>query len=684
MIGTQSSAAPGLTMSGEIPYRRDIDGLRAVAILLVIGYHAFPEHLKAGFVGVDVFFVISGFLIGGIVLSELDRNTFSFVKFYCRRIRRIFPALGVVLICSAIFGSVALLPEEYKQLGKHIFSGAAFFSNFTLWQEAGYFDAVSDSKPLLHLWSLGVEEQFYIIWPVLLWSSSKLRTNRIYALVVITLLSFIANIVVIHKSPVAAFYSPVTRLWELACGTLLAYFQQPLLHVVAPRYPDRLFASKYYYVLLGLVRSSTTKSILGFGLLALAAVYIANQTVFPGWWACLPVLGAALIILAGPTGWLNRYILENRVIVFIGLISYPLYLWHWPILAFARIVNGETLSPLVRSASLAAAFFLACGTYLLLERPIRSIKIDIIQIALPLAVGLIGIALIGLLIFQNQGYPFRFGGALQTAGAMTKDWEYPPAEMTATVIEGIPVEAIGGSGTKTLFYGDSNIQQYAPRIGQVLGGRTGATTRGALFLTTGGGIPIDGVYRDDTGQKTDGSVFLQLANSPQVDRVVIGAAWGGYFTSQKSAYGVFTTAKYHLNNFTLEDPEGAQEAFLRLRRVVAQLTQKKKTVYLVLGIPSGNEFSKGGEALKNRPILLTGLNAQLGTMVSRHVVSDRLKFANDNLREIAKETGALIIDPIDHLCGENGCPTNGHKDQGHLRASYVRHYVDYLDATVKD
>jgi peptidoglycan/LPS O-acetylase OafA/YrhL len=166
-------------------YRPDIDGLRAIAVLSVIGFHAFPEWIKGGFIGVDIFFVISGYLISTIIIENLKNDSFSFVDFYSRRIRRIFPALLLVLIASYAVGWFTLLAEEYAQLGKHIAAGAGFVSNLVLWNESGYFDAASDTKPLLHLWSLGVEEQFYVIWPLLMWITWKRKLNFLICLVFI-------------------------------------------------------------------------------------------------------------------------------------------------------------------------------------------------------------------------------------------------------------------------------------------------------------------------------------------------------------------------------------------------------------------------------------------------------------------------------------------------------------------
>jgi len=203
-------------------YRPDIDGLRAVAVLAVVGFHAFPALVKGGFIGVDIFFVISGFLITTIIIGSLKRNSFSLLKFYSRRIKRIFPALLLVLIASIVIGGFTLLAGEFKQLSLHIAGGAGFISNFVYWKESGYFDNAADTKPLLHLWSLGIEEQFYIIWPILLWLAWKLRLNLFAIIIVLACISLALNIVTVADDGVAAFYSPQTRFWELLAGSVIA------------------------------------------------------------------------------------------------------------------------------------------------------------------------------------------------------------------------------------------------------------------------------------------------------------------------------------------------------------------------------------------------------------------------------------------------------------------------------
>jgi peptidoglycan/LPS O-acetylase OafA/YrhL len=332
-------------------YRADVDGLRGIAVISVVGFHAFPGWFSGGFIGVDIFFVISGFLISSIIFSSLQSNTFSFMEFYARRIRRIFPALVVVLGVSSAYGWFSLTETEYGQLRRQVAAGAAFVSNFALWSESGYFDKAADTKPLLHLWSLGIEEQFYIVWPLLLGLVWWGKGSFLKITLLVAIASFAFNVVTLRGDAIAAFYSPLSRCWELMIGGILAHRTlrkaRPL-----PVPPDWLST-------LGL-------------LLIVAALFLLDVTkAFPGWWALLPTMGAILIISAGSTAWVNKRLLSGRALVWIGLISYPLYLWHWPILTFVQIHEGGTPGPGLRGAAVVLSFVLAWLTFELLEKPIR-------------------------------------------------------------------------------------------------------------------------------------------------------------------------------------------------------------------------------------------------------------------------------------------------------------------------
>ena len=207
----------------EVRYRSDVDGLRAIAILSVLGFHAFGRLLPGGFVGVDIFFVISGYLISGILLRGLRQNTFSFANFYSRRIRRIFPALALVLLATWLAGWYTLLPDEFERVGKEIAAGAGFVSNISFWKEAGYFDQAGALKPLLHLWSLGVEEQYYLIWPMLLFIAWKRKINPLAMTLAILLGSFVLNVARVRGHEASTFYLLSTRLWETSCWMATEY-----------------------------------------------------------------------------------------------------------------------------------------------------------------------------------------------------------------------------------------------------------------------------------------------------------------------------------------------------------------------------------------------------------------------------------------------------------------------------
>lgn len=356
-------------------YRPDIDGLRAVAVLSVVFFHAFPEVLKGGFIGVDIFFVISGYLISSILFGSLKRGTFSFREFYTRRILRIFPALVVVLAVCWFIGWLALLPDEFRQLGKHMAGGAGFVSNLLFWQEAGYFDTSAETKPLLHLWSLGVEEQFYIIWPCLLLLAWKRRIDALKMAVCIIAGSFAVNVYTVQTDAVQAFYSPLSRFWELVAGGSLAYLKQHMIPVgqrvgLGLSSLFGLFTARRPPVVSPILLHNCL-AVLGLLLISGAAIFIDRKMLFPGFWAILPTLGACLIIAAGPLALVNRLLLSSRPMVAVGLISYPLYLWHWPLLSFAAIMETGTPAYGVRITAVVLAVVLAWLTYACIERPIR-------------------------------------------------------------------------------------------------------------------------------------------------------------------------------------------------------------------------------------------------------------------------------------------------------------------------
>jgi len=404
-----------MPLSATQQYRPDIDGLRALAVLLVVAYHAFPKWVRAGFIGVDIFFVISGFLITRILLTEMNVGNFTFSSFYARRIKRIFPALIVTLVATIVLCFIFLLPDDLRSLGSHVMAGSGFLSNFLLYFESGYFEAEAETKPLLHLWSLAVEEQFYFVWPIFLLLIAKAKLKAAPFIVAILLASFVGNISLVGHNPSAAFYLPFSRFWELSIGALLA------CSVVEKKYfPLRL---------------SNAASLLGMALIAVAIVYLDKSKSFPGYWALLPTLGAGLIILSGCTQhgftanngpWFSKTVLSHRLAVWIGLISFPLYLWHWVILFVFNELDIAYPTPnynrLARCAALLIAVALSWLTYRFIEQYTRhtsSYKVPIALVALLLIVGLSG-----ALFSYNNGFPERFSKNDEFLVLKTKDFNW--------------------------------------------------------------------------------------------------------------------------------------------------------------------------------------------------------------------------------------------------------------------
>jgi peptidoglycan/LPS O-acetylase OafA/YrhL len=365
-------------------YRPDIDGLRAVAVMLVMNFHAFPEALPGGFIGVDIFFVISGFLITGIIVRELDQRRFSLQAFYFRRIRRIFPALIVVLGATLVLGWLWMLPAAYAQLSADVVASAAFFANFALLLQSGYFDIESAKKPLLHLWSLGIEEQFYLAWPLILMLAARLRLNILATAAALGVASFVLNVALIGSDPVATFYLPFTRAFELLAGAVLACCWSQFSQANA---------------------ASNLRAFAGAALIAAAAIVLDTKSAFPGWWAALPVAGS-VFLLSSPAAWGCRHLLANPLLVWVGRISYPLYLWHWPLLVFYAIIKFEPLTPLDRELILGLSVVLAWLTYQLVESPIRFGRPTPRKIA-ALSTAMVLIAVSGGIVVQGRGFGFR-------------------------------------------------------------------------------------------------------------------------------------------------------------------------------------------------------------------------------------------------------------------------------------
>jgi len=511
-------------------YRSDIDGLRAIAVLLVVGFHAFPTVLRGGFVGVDVFFVISGYLITSIVCLALRSGDFSFATFYARRINRIFPALLAVLVACAVGGWFLLFPLDYRDAGKAIGFGAAFLSNIALLYDSGYFETASELNPLLHLWSLGVEEQFYLLWPPVIVLAWRWPRGALAAAGAILLASFAANLALTSGHATAAFYLPVTRFWELMTGCVLA--------IATSAGPGRDAAS------LGVVRwllpwfernqrgVRAAAALLGLLLIAAAAALIDRSRAFPGWWAALPVLGAALLIAAGPSPWISRRLLGHRAMVWIGLISYPLYLWHWPLLAAIRIVRfGEEPPPLMKAIAVLVAFALAYATYRVLERPFRFRPTRRKTAGAFVAVTLIGV--VGAGIYAAAGVPSRFDAGVQR---VTRDFDseakraYRSGDCFLTEAMQFAPECDGPGAPetpRTVLWGDSHAAHLYPGLRALQ--RTEAGLRIAQYTTAGCPPMLDyDSAKSPSCQANNDLVRARLKRDPPDTVILVARQWHDY------------------------------------------------------------------------------------------------------------------------------------------------------------
>lgn len=380
----------------ERSYRADIDGLRAVAVLLVLLFHLDVETLSGGFVGVDIFFVISGYLITQIILSELARGDFSIWRFYERRIRRIFPALFAMIAVTTAFAYWLLLPIDFKNFGQSVAAATLFSSNLLFIFEAGYFDADAELKPLLHTWSLAVEEQFYLIFPpiiALVWWWG--RKHLIWVVGAITLISFVGAEWSASRFPVTTFFLSPPRFWELLLGAFLAMSRTVI-------WPATL---------------SILMSWVGLTALLSASLLYEPQTRFPGVAALLPCLGALVLIQTGRSQvwrWSANELLAWRPLVFIGLLSYSIYLWHWPLIVLVKYVTVDGLALLDQWALGVGSLGLAYLSWRWVETPFRRRQLLARQWPTIGAgiVAMIAVSAVGIVIALNQGFPGRVPPAI--------------------------------------------------------------------------------------------------------------------------------------------------------------------------------------------------------------------------------------------------------------------------------
>lgn len=505
-------------------YRGDIDGLRAIAVLSVVIYHTGLGWLPGGFVGVDIFFVISGYLITGIIYREVLAKDFSIGRFYVRRIRRILPAFVAMLVAICLTVSFVMLPAQAVDLGKSMIAASAFSTNLLFWQQSGYFTGSAEIKPLLHTWSLSVEEQFYIFFPLLMmWLGRIKKTLLLIILAGMSLFSLVLCEWFLRHDPTFAFYMLPTRAWELMIGSMLAVY----LYQAKPALNQR-----YIWFVLGLV------------LIFYSIMTLSPQVKFPGLSALPACLGTALVIYAGANYCGKRPLLESSVSLFFGKISYSLYLWHWPVFAIFRYYNIEHLATAQIVSALILSLLLSVMSWRYIETPFRSTNLaSTFAIKRPFVFACSFVLMssaIGGAVIYGQGVPQRFDTATRQ---LLDDAKYKrrPGCMAGIGQWISPEQACvypqGAKSYDTALWGDS----HSHALIDVLGKKFGAN-EGVKFFGYSGCAPVPGLMRMGSGARGqcteyNDAVLSTIKQDHNIKNVIILARHTAYVNGFTSAFG---------------------------------------------------------------------------------------------------------------------------------------------------
>lgn len=556
-------------------YRPDIDGLRAVAVLPVVLFHAGSQTFSGGYVGVDIFFVISGYLIGGIIVEEIGQGRFTILNFYERRIRRLFPALFTVIAASAVIASFVFMPADFRDFGESAAAATLFVANILFWQEAGYFDTPAAVKPLLHTWSLSVEEQFYVVFPVFMILVRRwLKGRWVLWLLPVLVLSFGLSVWGAIYKPSSTFYLAPTRAWELLTGVLLA------LGVFAP------VARRWLRESLALA---------GLALIAWAVLRFDEHTAFPGLNALFPVLGAALLIHSGRNGTIVSRLLGQRPLVFTGLISYSLYLWHWPLIVFAGYINIHPLSDVQMSLVVLLSIGLAILSWRYVERPFRSrSRIAVRPLFAGAAAAMALLVVAGGAVAVAKGWPARFPLQVQMIAAATAATDPRAVECKNFLFGGSsagaePCTYGAAAAPRTAVWGDSHANALIPGIAAAAERHGEAVA----FLGADSCRPVFGAYDSRTAstacKEYNDAVRTWLERHPEIDYVVMVSRWATLAHGKSGTLGpnegYEPPAISDRPGRVLDIGDAEQLAERHVRQTVETLRRMGKKVVLVYPVP---------------------------------------------------------------------------------------------------
>lgn len=607
--------------------RRDIDGLRALAVIPVVLFHFGLGGVSGGFVGVDVFFVISGYLITAVICRELVAGRFSFVDFWARRVRRIIPALTVVMLAVLLVGWLLLTPHDYSQLGRAIRYQAMFISNILFMRQDSYFNPASDFKPLLHTWSLSVEEQYYIFFPLLLVVLNRYLRQWRWVLFGLLLVSFGLNVWVIKRQPDAAFFLLPMRAWELLCGAALAVLPSPQRSL----------------------RPWVYESVSVAGLLAVlyALFFFDKTTLFPGWAALFPVLGATAMLWAnGQASTRVGRLLSLPWLVAVGLISYSLYLWHWPIFVYANAISIDGLQPLEAWAWIALSVALACLTWRYVELPFRDKSLFAGRKPM-LAAGLASlllVALAGQWIRDADGVPERLSGQAMRY-AQARDWQR--GQTDCLLQKDSPdlrkICRFGGDEATPplqLVWGDSHAAALLPAI-QADARRYGIP----VWLASLSGCPPI-MSRQVRSQCQDfNTQTLETIRQHKIRDVVLAARWSLYL------YGEEDGDRQHVLYGKDSLAQAEQQVARDLTRMVASLRAAGARVWIFKEVP----MQRQGTVSRLSSLAMIGRSAaDVGRPIADHQARQRFLASLFN-RLSAGDPQVHILDPAALLCQDGIC-----------------------------
>jgi len=492
--------------SDVIRYRPDVDGLRAIAVISVVFFHLFKRAAPGGYLGVDMFFVLSGYLITAIIWLEMREGRFSVVRFYDRRIRRIMPALLLLLLVTTVVSVLLLLPTDLVGYGRSLFATLVFAANIYFWRDADYFSPAAEQKPLLHIWSLGVEEQFYILYPLILVLLARWWPRRApYAIGVLTIGSLAANVLALFVGGgVPAFFLLPTRAWELGVGALLAFLPAQ----AAPR-----AAAARVAVSVGVLLVAT-------GICHPLDLYWIVPVALP------VVVGTALLVLGGQhdRSPINR-VLRWRPVVFVGLISYSLYLWHWPIIVLSQYYLVRPLTLPEGAAALVLMTACAAGSWWFIERPFRRKQTPIERVRFVAAAGVVTLAAAAAGILFARGLPGRLNAEAAVINqAVDTNYrcaisDYLSFGRSRACAMNLPSRK--PTDADVVLLGNSHAQMYAPVWTSIIAGRG----RTGLLVPVNGCLPTVQANISRECMEIARDNLANISKLARAQTVIIGLNW---------------------------------------------------------------------------------------------------------------------------------------------------------------